>query len=256
MLLLFDIDNVIVMNNVIDDSVIQHINNLIIRGDDVGILTKHSFKKISKLLGYEMCKFKYVFTDNGAVCYVDNQMLYQYDMFEHCDRVLLNLIIRKSLSVISSMPIYYKSGQIHIQNGYIYIMPIGTKAGKYEKDVFLTMNKKLSLLDTLITHVKSIHDFDKFFDVILDRYGVYVYPKDWTNDRVLKYIGSDYDKIYYFTNDKNNMKYLSGKINVVHVMNDVDMMMYVDNYVNKLQYKLPGKLPHILPDKLPGQIAW
>lgn len=197
MLVLFDIDNTLVDGGEpISQEMIDHLDLLLEKGIDIGIVAGGEYAKISEQMGSCLNKFKYVFTDCGSVLHRAGALVYEKDMMKHSDRVLINMIIRQALIAIVSMPVYYHSGQINIRKGSIYITPSGIHSGSYEKDIFIEMDKKLKLIDDLVARIRGVQGFDEHFEIVYGELGCTLYPKGWSKEQVLNHI-KDEGPIYY-----------------------------------------------------------
>jgi len=200
--ILFDVDGTLTLSgDIIREDMIEVIRKLSLNNDFVlGIVGGGNYQKILWQLGTSIKYFKYIFAECGAVVYVNGQLVMEKNMLQHCDRNVLNKIIKKALHIISQMPIIYHGQQIDFRKGLVYISPPGMQATNYEREYFLkcdaTMNLRKNLLDELI-----LLDRDCLFEIVYGgSVGIAVYPKRWNKSQVIDYLKNvePPTKIYYF----------------------------------------------------------
>lgn len=201
-ILLFDVDGTLTPSgDVIKPemiSIIQKISHL----DNVtlGIVGGGNYDKIKWQLGNTINDFKYIFSECGAIVYVDGEIIKEKNMLDHCNRVILNQIIKRALMVISDMPIIYHGHQIDFRKGLIYVSPPGMQATSYERNVFLEMDKTLHLRQYLLENLIELNTNDTFEIVFGGSVGIAIYPKGWDKSQVIDIMKEMLinDTIYYF----------------------------------------------------------
>lgn len=197
MLVLFDIDNTLVDGGgPISQEIIDHLDLLIQKGIDIGIVAGGEYAKIKEQMGDCLNKFKYVFTDCGSVLHRGGDLVYEKDMMKNSDMALINMVIRRAMMAILQMPIYYYEGQINIRKGSVYITPLGIHADPSEKSIFIETDKRLNLIDDLVARIRESQEFDEQFEIVYGELGCTFYPKGWSKEQVLNHI-EDESVIYY-----------------------------------------------------------
>jgi phosphomannomutase len=196
-ILLFDIDGTLTPSgDKIKPEMISSITEISCQYQ-LGIVGGGNYQKISWQLGDTIHFFKYVFSECGAVIYVDNKLVVQKNMLDFCDRDILNQIVKTALSEISKMPIIYHGHQIDFRYGLVYISPPGMQATSYERDFFIKADSDLQLRKLLIQHLNEINHGGTFEIVLGGAVGIAVYPKGWDKSQVVDFFNA-HDEIYYF----------------------------------------------------------
>lgn len=197
-LILFDVDGALVPNGgKIQEDMIECLNKIREMGITLGIVGGGEYDKISDQLDGNEGYFSYIFTDLGAVLHVDGKRIVDKNMLDHCDRDMLNSIIRVAMVSICSMPILYHGGQVNVRKGSIYVTPSGVQATSYEKEMFMEIDKRLGLIDRLVMDIKSVAGFTENFDIVMGELGCTFYLKGWDKTSVLNSIPDHFDDIYF-----------------------------------------------------------
>lgn len=201
-LLLFDVDGTLTPSgDVIRPEMIDTISKLFeIPNIKLGLVGGGNLEKIKFQMGDVIKYFKYIFAECGAVVYIDGKFIQEKNMLEHCDRDVLNVIIKKALRMICDMPIIYHGQQTDFRKGLVYISPPGMQATPFERNFFMDKDKEMGLRNSLLKDLKSLDTKDEFEMSLGGAVGIAVHPKGWNKSQVVDYlIGNKcQDKLYYF----------------------------------------------------------
>jgi phosphomannomutase len=233
-ILLFDVDGTLTPSgNQIKSEMINIIDELSTKSYvKLGIVGGGSYEKIKWQLGDTIDKFKYIFSECGAVTYVDKMLVLDKNMIEYCDRNALNLIIKKALNEISKMPIIYHGHQIEFRKGLVYVSPPGMQATDYERNIFIELDNKLDIRKKLINILSELDRKSQFEITLGGAVGIAICPNGWNKSQVMKYFDENSvdDQIYYFGDktgpDGNDYPlyshpYING-ISVIDYMDTID----------------------------------
>ena len=158
-------------------------------------------------------------------------------MLDHCNRNVLNLIIKKALNEISNMPIIYNGHQIEFRKGLIYISPPGMQASNYERDIFMKMDKELGLRKSLMAKLSELNNNSQFEITLGGAVGIGICPIGWNKSQVINYFKTNLisDDIYYF-GDKTEPDGNDYPIYSHPLVHGVSVIDYTDtiNYLIKL----------------------
>lgn len=244
-IILFDVDGTLTPSGEqIRTEMIDVIIKLsLIPGIKLGIVGGGNFEKIKWQLGQIIEKFTYVFSECGAVTYVDGNVVINKNMLEFSDRNTLNLIIKKALYEISNMPIIYHGHQIEFRKGLVYISPPGMQASNFERNIFIDMDNKFGLRKKLIKVLSSLDQSGQFEIALGGAVGIAICPKGWNKSQVMDYFmtNSCSDQIYYFGDktgpDGNDYPLYSHPavkgISVIDYMDTIEKLTKIFNLIDK-----------------------
>ena len=238
-IILFDVDGTLTPSGgVIKIDMIETLEKLSNRNDiDLGVVGGGSYDKIKWQLGDIISKFKYIFAECGSVTYVNGKLIAEKNMLDHCNRNVLNLIIKKALNEISNMPIIYNGHQIEFRKGLIYISPPGMQASNYERDIFMKMDKELGLRKSLMAKLSELNNNSQFEITLGGAVGIGICPIGWNKSQVINYFKTNLisDDIYYF-GDKTEPDGNDYPIYSHPLVHGVSVIDYTDtiNYLIKL----------------------
>lgn len=233
-ILLFDVDGTLTPSGDIIKpemiSVIQKISQM--ENVNLGIVGGGNYDKIKWQLGDSLNCFKFIFSECGAVVYIDGKIVKEKNMLDHCNRIILNQMIKRALNVISDMPIIYHGHQVDFRKGLIYISPPGMQATSYERNVFLEMDQTLHLRQCLLENLIELNTNDTFEVVFGGSIGIAIYPKGWDKSQVVDILKEMQinDIIYYF-GDRTEP---SGNDYPIYSHKDVNGIS-VTNYLDTIQ---------------------
>lgn len=229
-ILLFDVDGTLTPNG--SQIMLEMINVIhklsLIPGIKLGIVEDGNFNRIKWQLGDAFNNFTYIFSEYGAVTYVDGVLVINRNMLDYSDRNTLNLIIKKALDEISKMPIMYHGHQIDFRKGLVYISPPGMQATNYERNFFIDMDNKFNLRKKLIKTLSDLDQTNQFEITLGDAVGIAVCPINWNKSQIMNYMkNSCTDQIYYFgnktgPNDNGYPLYSHPDVNGISVIDYLD----------------------------------
>lgn len=197
---LFDVDGTlapsgqIICNEMLETIKKMHQKNIVL-----GIVGGGKYEKIVWQIGEAVKYFTYIFPECGAIKYYNGVKVFEKNMLDHCDRSVLNSIIRVAMKEIAQMPIVYHGCQTDFRKGLVYISPPGLQATEYERGIFMELDSKENIRKKLIRKLKE-KDPDDIFDISLGgAVGIAVHPKGWDKSQVMTEldIGTE-DTVYYF----------------------------------------------------------
>lgn len=231
---IFDVDGTLTESTKeITDEMLQLLRELKNKDVQIVVVAGGSYHKVaSQLKDLEL--FDKIYTECGAVYYENNSLVFQNNFTDHCDRQVLNSIIKQALREISEMDIVYSGMQTDFRKGLVYISPVGQQATDRERSLFMEMDKKYDTRRKLIEALKKIDTKDEFDLVLGGNVGISLYPKGWNKGQVMKYFHPEQDEIYFFGdrtdedgNDYHIYKYPGVK--GYHVDTYHDTMRYLRN---------------------------
>lgn len=220
-LILFDIDGTLVPSGEIlqDINMIEVLRKLSLKHNiTLGLVGGGSLDKIRFQMGLSIKYFKYIFAECGSVSLVsletktipylegynispiDDGIILEKNMLDHCNRNSLNNIIKKALRCIADMPILYHGNQIDFRKGLVYISPPGMQATKIERHIFLEKDAELLLRKKLLDDLKSLDINDEFEMYFGGSVGIAIHPKGWNKSQVINILRdlNVEDKLVYF----------------------------------------------------------
>jgi phosphomannomutase len=142
--------------------------------------------------------FDKIFAECGSIYYENNKLIEEKNIMDHCNRHILNEIIRSALFNISKLNILFSGNQIDVRKGLVYISPVGMQAIEYERNIFIELEKKEHIRKFLIEEFKKIDINDEFEIVLGGSVGIAVYPKGWNKAQIMKYFDINNNEIYFF----------------------------------------------------------
>lgn len=161
------------------------------RGYSLGIVGGGTFEKISWQIDNVIDCFDYVFAESGAVFYQRTEgelrLMAKKSMVNHCDRGVLNELIRCGLREISEMPIHFGGHHIDFRNGLVYISPPGMQASEADRAYFLEQNKAHALREHMLSTLKSIDVKNEFEISYGGSVGIAISPRGWNKSQILEH---------------------------------------------------------------------
>ncbi len=242
-ILLFDVDGTLTPSGEqIKPDMVSVLNKLILMpGIKLGIVGGGSYDKIKWQLGDAISNFTYIFSECGAVTYVDEKIVIDKNMLDYSDRNTLNLIIKKALNEISKMPIIYHGHQIEFRKGLVYISPPGMQATNFERNIFIEKDKQLILRKKLIKVLSDLDQTNQFEITLGGAVGIAICPVGWNKSQVMNYFSHDIDKkeIFYFGDktepDGNDYPlYSHPNVNGISVMDYLDTIEKIKKLTDRI----------------------
>jgi phosphomannomutase len=171
------------------------------RGYILGIVGGGTLEKILWQIDNAIDCFDYVFAESGAiVCQRiggELRKISEKSMVDHCDRRVLNELIRCGLREISEMPIQFGGNHIDFRHGLVYISPPGMQASETDRSIFIEQNKIYHLREHMLSALKSIDVENKFEISYGGSVGIAISPRGWNKSQVLEHFGLDMTIHYY-----------------------------------------------------------
>jgi phosphomannomutase len=203
-LLLFDVDGTIAHSGKkIEDKMVDALSFLK-QNFEMGIVGGGKLEKI--LYQLDGLKFDHYFTECGCVYHkrIDNSLeeIYVKNIRNHRLYPKINLLIKETLSYLSTVDYILTGNFIDLRNGIIYISLIGMVATEEERKVFIELNKKNGYIVKLLTILKNkAREMNIFPEISICRggeVGIAIYPVEYDKVQVLDSLMDKYEKIIYF----------------------------------------------------------
>lgn len=195
---IFDVDGTLAdSTKQITNKMLKTIKSVKNRGIEIVVVAGGSYDKVMWQL-QDNNIFNKIYTECGALYYEDGTKIRHKNFVDHCNKNILNNIIKRALFEISKMPIIYSGHQIDFRSGLVYISPVGQQAGDYERSHFIELDKQTKLRELLIKSLKEEDQYNEFEIVFGGNVGVSVYPKGWDKSQIMEYFDLRCQEIYFF----------------------------------------------------------
>ncbi len=200
-LLLFDVDNTLsVSRGKVMPEMVELLRTLSTKYD-LATVSGSDLPKMLEQLGNSAMYFKWLFTENGLVSFVDHQINAPYNktsIIKTLGEIYYNKFVNVVLSELSKIDLPVKRGTfIELRNGLVNICPVGRSCSQEERDAFETYDKKHGIRENLCKTLQSIFGEQLTFS-IGGQISIDAFPKGWDKTFCLQFIKSQYDNIYFF----------------------------------------------------------
>jgi phosphomannomutase len=204
MILIFDVDGTITdSGKQIDAKMLVALQSKKVQGAALILVGGGTYEKILwQICGhYEL--FDSIFACCGTEMYKSNKLVHKKDMLGHCDKGLLNKIIKVCLLDIAELDIDYSGHQIEFRSGLVYVSPVGLQANDKERAAFIELDKKCGVRRKLIDKIRTIDTSGQFEVVIGGAAGIAIYPRGWNKAQIMEHINTE--GTVYFFGDKTDI---------------------------------------------------
>lgn len=176
---------------------------------DVGLVGGSDINKIAEQLSQDgdsddtisnlLNRFDYVFAENGLIAYKSGKQIGNESIIKHVGEEVLQKIINYSLDYMSKLILPAKRGNfIEFRTGMINICPVGRSCNQVEREQFAKFDHENGIRKKFVEQLRE--QFSKYgikFS-IGGQISIDVMPLGWDKTYCLKYLESDYAKIYFF----------------------------------------------------------
>lgn len=228
-LLLFDVDGTLTKpRNKIENNIINYLKDLNLNYNinknliNIAAVGGSDYTKIKEQLGESINYFKYIFSENGLVSYVNKNyhneddlnsnhltfnLFHQKRLNEYLGEDKLMSFINYVLNYIADLDVPIKRGTfIEYRTGMLNCSPIGRNCSQEEREEFVEYNKNTKVLEKFKDDVEKHFSYEdnnyrlKFsiggqisFDVV---------PLGWDKSYCLQFVDEEYKDNIYFFGDK------------------------------------------------------
>lgn len=238
-LLLFDVDGTIAHSGKKIDHAMSNVLLGLKDKFDLGIVGGGKLEKILYQLDGIECN--HYFTECGCVYHkiTDHSLkeMYIKNIRTHELYPKINILVKETLSYLSTVDYMLSGNFIDLRNGIIYISLIGMVATEEERSYFIDLNKKHGYILQLLSRLK-----DKALEMnVLSRLsickggevGIAIYPVEYDKIQVLDTLLTDYDTINYFgdkfDSDGNDHKLITNPNVIGHKVTCVEDTLEILN---------------------------
>jgi len=176
---------------------------------DLGIVDGSDYCKQKEQLGDEVINlFKYVFSENGLVAFMDGDQINNESLVKKLGEPSFEYLINVCLNCLSKCESTCKRGNfIELRNGMLNISPIGRSCSQEERDCFYEQDKQFKYRENLIKCIKGrweehMYESEEKKSELKFSIGgmisIDIFPKGWDKTYCLKFVEGKYDKIYLF----------------------------------------------------------
>lgn len=201
---LFDLDGTLVESGqIISQEMVTSLQLLKDNNWILGIVGGGTITKIRKQLDNHIDLFKYIFSECGAVVYIDNVLYKEKNITDHISDILLYKIKQKALLEFNKLSIKYTGNRIDIRKGLIYVTPVGMDASEEIRKIFKDKNINNVIRDNIIKKLKLADNDSKLQIVNGGECGIAIYPNGWDKTQILDNFNNT--DLIVFVGDKTDL---------------------------------------------------
>lgn len=200
-LLLFDVDNTLSISR---GKVTEEMKELLAKLSktyDLATVSGSDLPKMLEQLGSSAMYFRWLFTENGLVAYLDHQLAAPYhktDIIKELGEDYYQRFVNRALELISQTQLEKKRGTfVELRNGLVNVCPIGRNCSQEERDAFEAYDKVHQIRATMCRTLRKEFD-DKLTFSIGGQISFDVFPYGWDKTYCLRFIHGKYDQIHFF----------------------------------------------------------
>lgn len=200
-LLLFDVDNTLSISR---GKVTEEMKELLAKLSktyDLATVSGSDLPKMLEQLGSSAMYFRWLFTENGLVAYLDHQLAAPYhktNIINELGEEYYQRFVNRVLELNSQITLEKKRGTfVELRNGLVNVCPIGRNCSQEERDAFEAYDKVHSVRETMCKTLREEFG-DKLCFSIGGQISFDVFPHGWNKTYCLQFIAGKYDKILFF----------------------------------------------------------
>ena len=153
--------------------------------------------------------FYWRFSENGLLCYKDNQCIHEESFVKKLGEIHFQKLINITLNILSNIECPVKRGTfIEYRNGMINISPIGRACSQDERENFEKYDKIHHIREEMIKKIQhhwanyiyenDLQQLPKIKYSIGGQISVDVFPEGWDKTYCLQFVQEHYDEIHFF----------------------------------------------------------